>query len=513
MVGRSHLGIVAIFGVAAALHLQVDFEDKAWKERPVTKVVNLLKDMQAQLEEEAKNDQELYDKLVCWCETNEKLKTRAIEIAKQQIAELTASIEEYTSRDAQLTTDIETLGKEAASSIKALEEATGIRAKESEEFRQDEKDTVASIASLSGAVTSLGKAHGGASMLQREALVQVTKVLRRKLDDQPSLVTGAVAPHKRHLLVEVLKRPDGMLSLLKEPVSLLQQPVAASSYSSQSGEIFGMLKQMKETFESNLEGSRTSEATSAKAFSELKSAKQEEIKAMKDKAFNKQQDLGKCKEDNAAAKGDLKNTEKALAADTAFLADLQEKCAVTDSDWGARSKMRQEEISAVSETIAMLTDDDAKDQFSKTLGFMQLRAESQRTGSAHKSAVKFLAEAGKRLQSRRISHLAARMQFDPFGKLRESIDDMAGNLGKEKEDEIVFKDDCVTDFSENDKATTAKKVKKGDLETEINSLNAEEERLTDEEKRIKAEIFENQLQMKAASEDREAENKAPWLLP
>jgi hypothetical protein len=316
-----------------------------------------------------------------------------------------------------------------------------------------------------------------------------------------------VAPHKRHLLVEVLKRPDGMLSLLKEPVSLLQQPVAASSYSSQSGEIFGMLKQMKETFESNLEGSRTSEATSAKAFAELKAAKQEEIKAMKDKAFNKQQDLGKCKEDNAAAKGDLENTEKALAADTAFLADLQEKCAVTDSDWGERSKMRQEEISAVSETIAMLTDDDAKDQFSKTLGLVQLRSETRRTAGAHKLAVKFLAEAGKRLQSRRISHLAARMQFDPFGKLRESIDDMAGNLGKEKEDEIVFKDDCVSDFTSNDKDSTAKKVKKGDLETEINALNAEEARLTDEEKRIKAEIFENQLQMKAASEDREAENK------
>jgi len=122
-------------------------------------------------------------------------------------------------------------------------------------------------------------------------------------------------------------------------------------------------------------------------------------------------------------------------------------------------------------------------------------------------AVEFLADAGKRLRSLRLSHLAARMRFDPFGKLREGIDDMASNLGKEKEDEIVFKDDCVSDFTSNDKDTTAKKVKKGDLETEINALNAEQATLTDEEKRIKAEIFENQLQMKAASEDREAENK------
>merc|ERR1719450_1864040 len=41
---------------------------------PVQRVIALLKKMKAEHEKEA----ELYDKMVCWCETNEKEKTKAI---------------------------------------------------------------------------------------------------------------------------------------------------------------------------------------------------------------------------------------------------------------------------------------------------------------------------------------------------------------------------------------------------------------------------------------------------
>ena len=82
-----------------------------------------MKDMGTELQAEQKADEEMYDKLVCWCETNEKLKTKAIETANQEVAELTAAIEEYTSKDVQLTADIEALEQAVAKSTKALEEA------------------------------------------------------------------------------------------------------------------------------------------------------------------------------------------------------------------------------------------------------------------------------------------------------------------------------------------------------------------------------------------------------
>merc|ERR1719311_505190 len=49
--------------------------------------------MSAELDAEAKDDGELYDKLACWCETNDKDKTKAIADGKNSVASLTASFE------------------------------------------------------------------------------------------------------------------------------------------------------------------------------------------------------------------------------------------------------------------------------------------------------------------------------------------------------------------------------------------------------------------------------------
>ena len=37
------------------------------KNRPVTKVINVLKDMLKQLEKEKEDDEEIYEKMACWC--------------------------------------------------------------------------------------------------------------------------------------------------------------------------------------------------------------------------------------------------------------------------------------------------------------------------------------------------------------------------------------------------------------------------------------------------------------
>merc|ERR1719375_2207130 len=352
----------------------------------------------------AQEDEELYDKIVCWCETNEKEKTKNIEIENQMITELMAAIEESAAKTAQLTVEIEGLKKDVAKDTAALDEATALRAKENAEFNADEKDAIASITNLKGAVTTLSKHHEGSALLQRETLVQLTAMLRQNMKTRPSLMARAVAPHQRRVLMTLLQRPDGMLSLM-------QAPAGFQSYAPASGEIFGILKQMKESFETNLESSKKDEAEAAASYASLKAAKEMEIKAAQDKVFNKENENAEAIKKNAESKEDLTSTRAALEADTGFLAALKKQCAVTDEDWEARTKMRGEEIAAVSETISFLTDDDARDLMSKSLGFVQLRAQSQRESAQHERAVQFLAEAGKRLNSPRISYLATRARF------------------------------------------------------------------------------------------------------
>merc|ERR1719214_537891 len=90
------------------------FDEEAAKNRPVSKVITLLKDMLKQLEKEAEEDEEIYEKMACWCETNDKEKTKAIADAEAHITDLTSRIEELSAASARLNTEIKNLEKEVA---------------------------------------------------------------------------------------------------------------------------------------------------------------------------------------------------------------------------------------------------------------------------------------------------------------------------------------------------------------------------------------------------------------
>merc|ERR1719345_499485 len=111
------------------------------------------------------------------------------------------------------------------------------------------------------------------------------------------------------------------------------EPTFKQSYAPQSGEIFGILNQMKETFESNLSTSQQEETTNQKAYEDLKAAKEEEIAAGQAQIDAKTTELADTDEKNANAKEDLSDTKNTLSADEEFLMMLKEKCAMTGSEW------------------------------------------------------------------------------------------------------------------------------------------------------------------------------------
>merc|ERR1719305_65572 len=217
-----------------------------------------------------------------------------------------------------------------------------------------------SIQALKNAVVVLSKHHSD------DALLSVKQVIQHHLGAK--ILVGTISPTQHRTLA-----------------AFLQQPAGFQSYAPASGQIFGILKQMKETFESNLSQSQKDELGAQDAFSQLKSAKLAEIAAAKKQLDNKSVELA-----NAEAKEDLADTRNALSADTKFLLDLKEKCRMTDNEFAERQKARGEEISAVSEAIAILSDDDAHDTFSKTLGFVQVKKVNSAQQNARNKAVQLL---------------------------------------------------------------------------------------------------------------------------
>merc|ERR1719272_834960 len=101
------------------------------------------------------------------------------------------------------------------------------------------------------------------------------------------------------------------------------EPTFKQSYAPQSGAIFGILSQMKETFEANLSQAQKDEMTNQKAYEDLKAAKEEEIKAGQEQVDAKTTELADTDEKLANSKEDLTDTKASLSADKEDLTDTK----------------------------------------------------------------------------------------------------------------------------------------------------------------------------------------------
>merc|ERR1712137_1424203 len=205
-------------------------------------------------------------------------------------------------------------------------------------------------------------------------------------------------------------------------------PTFKQSYAPQSGEIFGILKQMKESFETNLSDSHKEELANQKAYEDLKAAKTEEIKAGQEQIDAKTQELANTDEKLAESKESIEDTKTSLSADEEFLLMLKEKCSTTDAEWEERQKTRQLEIEACSKALAVLSSDDAHDLFTKTFNPAFVQTESAARSERRSKAAAVLSSVAKKVDSPRLSAIAARVRLDAFTKVKKAIDDMVAQL-------------------------------------------------------------------------------------
>merc|ERR1719207_212738 len=85
------------------------------------------------------------------------------------------------------------------------------------------------------------------------------------------------------------------------------------SYAPQSGQIFGILGQMKEDFEVNLSEAQKAEAKSKAEFETLKAAKEDEIKTGKELITKIDGNIADLQEKHAEESKQLEDTEDQLA--------------------------------------------------------------------------------------------------------------------------------------------------------------------------------------------------------
>merc|ERR1719379_2357712 len=284
--------------------------------------------------------------------------------------------------------------------------------------------------------------------LSQESLLQVQNIIRHHMEKHGDIVAQSLTGSQHRLA----------MSLIQDNAMVQRQ-----SHRAPSSAIFGILKGMKESMETNMASNAKDEEEAVAQFKAMKAAKSEEIKAGEDLVMTKKVEMAESKEKNAKAKVDLEDTNESKKADIEFLQNLKLKCDNAQNEYDKRTKTRNEELKAVSETIGIVTSDDAKDLFAKSMSFVQISASSKFRSRGKDRAANAVRRIATKNRDPRLMAISVSMRLDAFAKVLENIDKTVAALKAEQAEERKQKDDCVTAFQENDKNIAEKSELSDDL--------------------------------------------------
>merc|ERR1719331_3359538 len=127
--------------------------------------------------------------------------------------------------------------------------------------------------------------------------------------------------------------------------------------------------------------------------------------------------------------------------------------------------------------------------------------------SSRAYAARLLKKAAMKSGDAQLAKLASSAKLLDFSEIKKAIDDMMAELKKTQKEEADKYEFCTSEIKSNEKETAAKHELKADLEQKIDDLSSAITTLKDEIAALDAQVAQTNVEMKAASENREAENK------
>eukprot|EP00931_Biecheleriopsis_adriatica_P080002 TRINITY_DN5335_c0_g2_i1.p1 TRINITY_DN5335_c0_g2~~TRINITY_DN5335_c0_g2_i1.p1 ORF type:complete len:660 (-),score=201.71 TRINITY_DN5335_c0_g2_i1:87-2066(-) len=469
--GHSRM-LLAFCLATVASSLSFDLEDT--KKRPTTKVVELLKGMSKQLEEEAKADEDTYDKFKCWCYENTEAKKKASELAMAQTKDLQDRVQVLAAKIERLTSEITTVEDEVAKNKAAFDTAKALRQQQNKEYFSDVSRIESDLKGVKDAEASFNNSG---------AFLQVDK-------------TKVAKP----LIQQILQKHHDKLSEdSREMLEVFLQQEKSDGIDT----VLGVLVGLEDDFSADLEKLAEDEKNQVQQYQALSTAKQAEIVAGTRQIESKTEERAEAKEERAHKKLEISDVENSMGVDAGFAEEVKKQCADMDAQWDERQKTRGEEQIAISKAIETLNSDEAHAHFAKTLSFLQ--ENSQESSVQRKLAADALSDAGKKSGDIRLVTLAMQAKIDKFTNVKKAMDDMAAAIKKQIADDAGQKDFCAESFRDNQLATEDKTRQKAALTAKEGAINIKKP--TDERQALENEKLELKKQLQLASQNREAENK------
>ena len=441
--------------------------------------------MQKKVEAEGEKEKELFEKFMCYCKNSGGDLATSIADSETKVSELPSAVEEAQGQLGQAKEDLKKAQTDRAAAKAAIAEATAIREKEAAAFATLSGDLKTNLGGIKKALAALKKGGGAASAF---------------------LQTSAAA-----VLRNLVQNDDKMLDVDREDLTSFLSTDSGESTQS-LGAIVGILEQMSDTMNKNLDEAIATENDAIKTYDELVASKTAEIEALTASIETKTKQIGDLGVQIVQMKEDLSDAEESLLDDKKFLADLEKNCATKEKEWAIICKTRSEELLALADTIKMLNDDDALELFKKTLpgagsSFMQIKVSSQ---AMREQALALLeaAKNDKKADRQRIDYIMLAIRGKKFGfdKVLKMIDDMVDLLKTEQQDDNDKKEYCEMQFDTADDKKKALERDVGKLETTIEESKENIETLTNEIKALSAGIVALDKQVAEATEQRKEEN-------
>merc|ERR1719235_1002350 len=284
---------------------------------PMANVKNLLTELIAKLEKEAKEAADLH----AFCQEEKKKTKAAMEKKTMEIEKLNTRIEKASTTKQEQSELIATNSEEIAAMEKANAEATKIRNEEHENFMKVDSDFTAAAEAVDDAIDALKEYYGDASFLQMKS--------------KDTEITGDSAP-----------------------------PAFGGAKKDSAGGIMGILETMGEEFRKTVKENQANEREALKAYEKLmnenkvaKSTKEAEIKG----AESQIKMLDVALHDNSE---DKKMAEKEKAAIEEYIEKLKPQCEGRVVPYAERKAKREAEINGLKEGLAILEEESPSGAFS-----------------------------------------------------------------------------------------------------------------------------------------------------
>jgi len=263
----------------------------------------------------------------------------------------------------------------------------------------------------------------------------------------------------------------------KDVMAFLEQ---SGDYAPASGQIVGILKNMQDEMDKSIKGLVKDEEEAVAGYGDLKAAKEQEIELNSEAIEAKTKRVGELAVSIVQAEDGADDATKEKANADKFLATLDQQCITKQSEYDARSKMRADEVAAISEAIGILNDDDALDVFKKSVpaalmqrssthaarkfGFLQSAKASASplsralsfisASSSHKNLqMEILANAMKsKLRAQEKARLQGKVNLNgavDFTAIVKMVDDMIEVLGKQQQADDQHKTWCDGELEKN----------------------------------------------------------------